>query len=57
MEDNNIMKYWDKDYEAKVKADGYEFLLLCTRQYLARYAPGLVGEKVLPKSKYRHWQH
>ncbi|MGE5630751.1 MAG: helix-turn-helix domain-containing protein, partial [Caulobacteraceae bacterium] len=48
--------YWDKDYEAKVKADGYEYLLVCTRLYLARHAPDLVDNKALPKIKNQHRQ-
>ncbi|HYF82401.1 MAG TPA: hypothetical protein VEB00_05160 [Clostridia bacterium] len=42
--------------EAKVKADGYEFLLVCTRLYLARHAPDLVEKKELPKPINQHRQ-
>lgn len=52
----DIMKYWDRDYEAKVKADGYEFLLVCTRLYLAKHAPDLVEKKELLKTIKQHQQ-
>lgn len=57
MDDIDIMKYWNKEYEAKAKEDGYEFLLVCTRLYLARYAPDLIDKKELPKSTNQHRQH